>query len=72
MSASSEEMQEMNSKMKDYAPMYKMIKMEERLKSYQLISESILEKEDTDAKLGAMQTDLSSFVTAEKFESSIR
>ena len=32
MSASSEEMQEMNSKMKDYAPMYKMIKLEERLK----------------------------------------
>ena len=72
MSASSEEMQEMTTKMKDYAPMYKLIKLEERMKSYQLISEAILEKEDTDAKLGAMQTDLSSFVTAERFESTIR
>jgi len=34
MSASSEEMQEMTAKMKDYAPMYKLIKLEERMKSY--------------------------------------
>ena len=32
MSASSEEMQEMTDKMKDYAPKYQMIKLEERLK----------------------------------------
>ena len=62
----------MTQKMKDYAPMYRMIKLEERLNSYYLISEAILDKEDTEAKLGAMQTDLSSFVTNERFESNIR
>ena len=32
-------MQEMTTKMKDYAPRYQMIKLEERLKNYHLIEE---------------------------------
>jgi hypothetical protein len=56
MSASSEEMQEMTDKMKDYAPRYQMIKLEERLKNYHLVSEAALEKDAIDLKLHHMQT----------------